>query len=455
MNRVLLRFAPLIGLVGLLGGLSLCASDRPPASVRTSATTAPEVFSKTPRLGASRAPGPTLIPPRASWGELPTIALAAPFRLFWGIYGAENAANREEARRHGFEIAVSTQTLTDYPGKQKENIARYVKDHPTPWDKPPYFERIVRRNIRDTDTANAGLLYQDIELFFHRTPKSDAPSRAAISPVRSQRYVSALASWYTKPLDWAHESHPSVPVGVYGVQPFARDYWGFVRARTRYDLLLRHSGDLPLWQAVEPHVDYAVASVYVFHDDPSAQYYIAANVEENAAVEGSLKAKPLYAFVWFRYHPGAGVRDDREVSVEIAEADAVLPFFEGAHGIVVWGYEPHEQGPYFESLRPFLSMLSRFARLTPKLSDAHLRLVGGSAFDLWHSRSPIIREFVRPNGECVVLAIDPWQPNGKSRSLPVECGGRRYLVEVTGAHPSIADVGPALSVGQSVDRPVK
>lgn len=441
-SKAALRTVPLAASIAVGACFSLCAPvEGPRAGVRPRPSVPAALASKPP---TPREPLAAHAPLARGWAALPAVQLVAPFRVFWGVYGRDNQANVVEAQKHGFEIAVGTQTLADYPGKQKENIARYLRSQSVPLpEKPPYFWKVVRRNIRETDTTSAAMLYQDIELGLRAKLAASDAGAAQPSRQRSQSYLHALASWYVMPATWARELVPAIPVGIYGVQPFTRDYWGFVQSRTHEELLARHADDLPLWRAVEPSVDYAVSSVYVFYENPTAPYYIAANVEENVAAEKSLGNKPVYAFVWLRYHPGAGVQQDREVSTEIAEAEAVLPFFAGARGVVLWGYEPRKDGPYYVDLAPFMSMLHQFARLTPKLADARLVLDGGSAFQLWHDKKPLVRKFVRPDGECIVLAIDPYLEAGESRTIDVECSGAAYPVRLHGAHPTVSDVGGA------------
>jgi hypothetical protein len=55
------------------------------------------------------------------------------------------------------------------------------------------------------------------------------------------------------------------------VQPFRRDYWG-AAGKSAQQIDGMHRSDAELWQYIDPHVDFYVASVYVFYDDPGSIY---------------------------------------------------------------------------------------------------------------------------------------------------------------------------------------
>jgi len=69
-------------------------------------------------------------------------------RAFWDVGGAPR--HQAEAIKHGFDPVNLLGDYNDYPGKQKRNIGRYLdarKPTNNPWDRPVYFEEIVRQNI--------------------------------------------------------------------------------------------------------------------------------------------------------------------------------------------------------------------------------------------------------------------------------------------------------------------
>ena len=136
-----------------------------------------------------------------------------------------------------------------------------------------------------------------------------------------------------------------MPVGLYGPQPFRRDYWG-VAGKSAKQIYGTHLNDAKLWKYIDPHVDFYVASVYVFYDDPGSIYYIAANVEENYQRTRQYGNKPVYAYEWLRYHNSNKKLAGQELAPYLVEAMAVVPYFCGAKGVVVWGWEPGQKGQY-------------------------------------------------------------------------------------------------------------
>jgi hypothetical protein len=52
---------------------------------------------------------------------------------------------------------------------------------------------------------------------------------ASIATTREQfadAYLREWATWFTLPCQWTKERFPGTPVGIYGPQPFRRDYFG-------------------------------------------------------------------------------------------------------------------------------------------------------------------------------------------------------------------------------------
>jgi len=107
------------------------------------------------------------------------------------------------------------------------------------------------------------------------------------------------ATWFWLACKWTKEVRPDMPVGLYGPQPFRRDYWG-VAGKSAQQIDGTHRSDAELWQYIDPQVDFYVASVYVFYDDPGSIYYLAANAEENYQRTRRYGNKPVYAYEWLR-----------------------------------------------------------------------------------------------------------------------------------------------------------
>lgn len=112
-----------------------------------------------------------------------------------------------------------------------------------------------------------------------RHPKA---SGTATEAEFAEAYFREWATWFTQPCIWAKEQRPHQPVGIYGPQPFRRDYWGIAGKDAR-QIDGTHARDADLWTHIDPAVDFVGASVYIFYDEPGAIYYIASNIEENVA----------------------------------------------------------------------------------------------------------------------------------------------------------------------------
>ena len=93
-------------------------------------------------------------------------------------------------------------------------------------------------------------------------------------------YLREWATWFSLPCKWSKQHRPEQAVGLYRPQPFRRDYWG-IAGKTAKQIDGTHVLDGQLWKHIDPFVDFYIASIYVFYDDPGSIYYMASNVEEN------------------------------------------------------------------------------------------------------------------------------------------------------------------------------
>ncbi len=249
---------------------------------------------------------------KKAWDELPTITMRGGLGVYWRVYTG-NANNQQHAEAHGFLPLTEVGTYADYPGNQRANINTFLgQGNRNPWNKPPFFERVIRRNI--DQHPSTGTYVHDIEFDF----EEDATKAWSDKTVRDasgakdlatfeEAYFREWASWFWLPLKWTRERYNGTRVGIYGPQPFNRDYWGIADDNAA-QIDGKHRTDWRLWQYIDPHVDFYVASIYVFYDRPNSIFYMAANVEENYTRTRELGNKPVYAYEWLRYHefkPGA------------------------------------------------------------------------------------------------------------------------------------------------------
>jgi len=365
-------------------------------------------------------------PARTPWQDLPQVTMKPPFRAFWNVEEPPGSPNRREALSHGFEGVELIQTFTDYPGGQKENLIDHIRQHPMdPFLKPGFFQKTITKNLKPKEWT-ARLLVHDLEFSFVEPPTGEAGR-----VISGTEFLKAWATWYTAPCDLSRQVSGNMEIGIYGVQPFARDYWNLVSGN-----LEGHVRDEALWRLVDPHVDFATASVYLYYELPDSIYYLAANLERNRATLDKVSKKPLYAYEWLRYHESNHTLGGREVAGYLAEAMAVVPYFSGAQGLVLWGYEPAAKSPPYENLRSFMESLSRIAGLSEALGASEL-IIDASAESLWKARSPLIRKRKIAPDDWVVLVLNPWQPDGTSSIAEVTCGSAKVPLEMRGKHSQI------------------
>ena len=373
----------------------------------------------------------------AAWSEIPSIHMRGGLKAFWNIGGKDRELQEREACAHGFEPVTLLNTYSDYPGQQRERIR---PDGQNPWNKPPFFEHIIRRNI--DASKGRGIFVHDIEFDFEENtealwtnPVVRAASRAATREAFRADVYREWATWFTQPCVWAREKYPELPVGIYGPQPFRRDYWG-VSGKDARQIDGTHKTDAELWRHIAPAVDFCIASIYCFYDSPGSVYYMGANVEENAQRMAQSGGKPVYAYLWLRYHDSNAKLKGQEVADYLAEAMAVLPYFCGARGTVLWGWEPKGQGTYYRSLPLFVRSLSRVAALSETLSRA-VPDNDEPVHAAWKEKRALVRKLRAGQSEWLVLACNPWQAETAESAAEVRCGPASVSLALRGRHTEI------------------
>jgi len=381
-----------------------------------------------------------------SWEDIRAFKMKGELKAFWNV-GGRDRKNREystsEAVKHGFLLVDLLGTYADYPGRQKENIRKFLEhtnNRTNPWNKPPFFEKIIRRNI--AGRGGNAIFVHDIEFPLETDIEkawADEAAREASGISKKQDFAAAYfrewASWYALPCMWTKEIHPQEPVGIYGRQPFQRDYWGFVK-NTPQELAQAHATDERIWRHIDPYVDFYIASIYVFYDKPGSVYYMAANVEENVKRARRLGRKPVYAYVWLRYHNSNKKIGGQELDPFLVEAMAVIPYFCGAKGLVLWGWEPEGKGQYYHKLPLFMDSLGRVADLSEKISKAEL-VIEEAAHVLWREKRPLVRKFEVTENEWIVMATNPWQEPDAVTTIKVKCGRKSVKLAIHGRHTEI------------------
>ena len=372
-----------------------------------------------------------------AWDDIESVDFKGNLKAFWNIGGKDKVANEAQAVAHGFGTVDLLNTYSDYPGRQKEKI---MPNGDNPWKKPPFFERIIRRNIGTNRVKQ--IFVHDIEFHFeeHLDKLWANPEIRKVSGVKKRSdfmdaYYREWGTWYSLPCKWAKDLYPKTPIGIYGPQPFKRDYWG-VAGKDAKQIDGTHKTDADLWGHIHPSVDFIIASIYCFYDKPGSIYYMASNVEENCLRIQEHGKKPLYAYLWMRYHNSNKKLGCRELDDYLVEAMAVIPYFCGAEGAVLWGWEPKGTGPYYQKLPLFMKSLKRVADLSDKISKAQM-VNDEPVHVLWKEKKPLVRKLKVSDDEWLVLACTPWQKNDAKCTLNVSCGERSFDLPVAGKHSEI------------------
>ena len=106
--------------------------------------------------------------------------------------------------------------------------------------------------------------------------------------------------------------------------------------------------------------------------------------------------------IWLRYHDSNKKLAGQELAPYLVEAMAVLPYFCGAKGVVLWGWEPKQKGQYYQTLPVFADSVGRVSDLSAKLAKAEL-IIDEPAHVLWKAKRPLVRKLNLSGEEWVVM----------------------------------------------------
>lgn len=378
--------------------------------------------------------------PTPTWDDIPVVKLHGGLKIFWNINAWDRDTTEPQAVAHGFELVDLLNTYSDYPGKQREKI---VPDGKNPWNKPAFFKRIIRQNVNTM--RGKSIFVNDIEFHFKENidelwndPAIRTASQTTSKEAFRVAYYKEWASWYALPCIWAKEKYPNTPVGIYGPQPFRRDYWG-IAGKDAQQIDGTHKTDAELWKHIASAVDFCIASVYCFYDYPGSVYYMASNIEENHRRMQAYGNKPVYVYIWLRYHNSNAKLIGQELDDYLVEAAAVLPFFTGARGLVLWGHEPDGKGPYYHNLPLFMKSLARLTALSEKIAQAEL-VSDEPVHVAWKEKRPLICKLRVSDTEWIVLAANPWQTETDEKVITTHCGNAVVQLTIRGKHTEIYHV---------------
>ena len=235
----------------------------------------------------------------------------------------------------------------------------------------------MSRRIAGQPGHAGAITVHDIEFPFEEDAAKawlDDPATRAASGAKTEEefadaYYRQWARWIWLPCKWSKQVCPDAPVGVYRAQPFRRDYWG-VAGKSAQQIDGTHGVDDLLWKWIDPHVDFYIASVYLFYEQPASIYYIAANMEENYQRTRRYGDKPIYAYEWLRHHHLNKELGGKEVAPYLTEAMAVVPYFCADRAFRALGLEPECKGQPYQQLPLFAKSLKRVGDLSERFSRA-------------------------------------------------------------------------------------
>ena len=143
-------------------------------------------------------------------------------------------------------------------------------------------------------------------------------------------------------INWVREVRPDLRQGIYSLIP-VRNYWGPVQHAlglrpNSYDAWLRQNAVLAEDGGLANYVDFTCPSLYTFYNSTDSPAF---NLEELwhdfarlTIVEAKKYKKPVYPFIWPRFHPSAHptMPPMRETAF-VAQLETVLTH---ADGVCVW-----------------------------------------------------------------------------------------------------------------------
>jgi hypothetical protein len=394
-------------------------------------------------IAQTEAPAPVYY----SWDPIPGIEMRGGLEAYWNVYDW-TSTNHLQAYSRGLKRIFLIGPYIDRAGGKKSPIVG-APDHSNAWRKPSHFESTVRGDLHHSKrlfVPEVETLVLDIEHEFQQDvakawqdPETQADSGAQDFAEFEAAYFREWSTWFSLPLQWGKEIFPGARLGLYGAQPFRRDYWG-IAGKTAQQIDGTHANDALMWQYIDPHVDFYIASIYIFYNNPDAVFYMAANVEENYQRTREYGEKPVYAYGWMRYHNSNRAEGNRELEPWQVEALAMVPYFSGAKGVVLWGYEPQlkgEMGHAYQNLPLYMKSLGRIALLSDKIGQGKIQF-DTPAHVLWKEKRPLVRRVDVSEGECVFLAINPWQGENDSSKAEASCGSDTVYLEMKGRKTTLA-----------------
>ena len=117
---------------------------------------------------------------------------------------------------------------------------------------------------------------------------------------------------------------------------------------------------------------------------------------------------------------------------------AVVPYFYGAKGNVLWGWEPQSKGKtLYGNLPIYTDSLGRIADLSEKNAKALPATDDEPAHVSWNEKRPLLKLRQVSDNEWIVLAMNPWQAEDANSESEVTCGSKKFTIKLQGRHCDI------------------
>ena len=160
---------------------------------------------------------------------------------------------------------------------------------------------------------------------------------------------------YLQVVTWFRAAAPGLPIGYYGNPPI-RDYWRAVKGAGTPEYRA-WQGDNTRLIPLATKVDALYPSLYTFYADPSGWVsYATENLREARRLAGG---KPVYAFIWPRYHESNKLIGGKEIPASFwrMQLETVR---RKADGAVIWSASWEtwdDNAPWWQETKRFMSSL--------------------------------------------------------------------------------------------------
>jgi len=168
--------------------------------------------------------------------------------------------------------------------------------------------------------------------------------------------VESSVDRYITLFDWVKEGTGNAALGYYGIPP-VRDYWRATSAATSIHFQ-EWQRDNDRFERLAATVDVLLPSLYTFYDDQRGwERYAIENVKEARRLA---KGKPVYPFIWPRYHGG-----NQQLKGQAIPADywrlQLKTLERVADGVVIWSDPEPWNGAaaWWEATREFMKTSHR------------------------------------------------------------------------------------------------